>query len=62
MINNPHENQMIRWLVERFGEFHPDQCNKDFLWFYIGLREEKSIDGSSHYHWEGGSNSNFTNW
>ena len=61
-VNNVHENQMIRSLLEKFGEFHPKKCSKDFLWFYIGLREEKSIDGSSRYYWESGSNSSFKNW
>ena len=61
-INNAHENQMIRWLLEKFGEFHPEQCSKDYYWFLIGLLEHKSIDGTSRYHWEGGSNSTFTNW
>ena len=61
-INHKYENQMIGDLLEKFGEFHPDTCDTDFHWFYIGLKEEKLINGSSRYSWEGGLHSTFENW
>lgn len=61
-INDEHENQMVRRLLQKFGGFYPDRCDEDFYWFYIGLKEEKRIDGRSRYNWEGGSNSTFKNW
>ena len=61
-INNIEENRMIRELTHMFGEFHPTKCSRDFPWFYIGLLEEKRINGDSHYRLDGGSNSTFKNW
>ena len=61
-INNAHENRMIGELLNIFGVFNPKSCEKDYFWFYIGLREQKLSGGLSHYMWESGSNSTFKNW
>ena len=61
-VRNARENQLIGKLLRPFGNFKPDDEDREYYWFYIGMKENKQGFGGSTYSWSDGSTADFTNW